>query len=377
MLRRQTRHPVSIVRIMRKSNRSKNPPETVLIVGGAGWKNVGDDLIARSLKQWVSVDGRKIEIAGGPHPHECVDAEKPRLALHGSLASRLRIAWRIARVDYVLIGGGGLLDDRIPLFYRPFTRTAFACRILRTPYSFAAIGVGPIRRGRTNRAYRDAVQGADRVFVRDQESKDRLLLAGMIRDAEIVADPVLWGQPETVKSNIQVRFDVAVNLRNWHSVERPRDGYDGPHDGQIIEAVSRAINATFGRDGRVALVSMSGLTGDDDSIMLEKLRAKLDADDVQTFYGSLPTEVERTLASSASILAMRLHACLLGARLGRQVIGLAYDPKIEQQGKSLGFTAIPLDQGFCEAGQDRIGKSFETAPRELKVMHPGPTLPWD
>lgn len=249
------------------------------------------------------------------------------------------------------------------------------CRRTNTRYSFAGIGVGPLQDQGSKEAYRNAVDGAAKVYVRDYESKGRLANSGVRREIEVVPDPVLWGVDGMLAPAESTRYDMAINLRNWHTHQTPRKGYHGPTNDEIVVSVARAINDWVGPEGRVALVSMSGLSGDDDSTMLERLRAKLHTEHAQTYYGCTPSEAAEALESSALILGMRLHACLVGVRSGRKVVGLAYDPKVEQQGKSLGFPTVPLDVSFAVAGADSIIEALETAsPTGGPVA--GPALPW-
>ena len=48
-------------------------------------------------------------------------------------------------------------------------------------------------------------------------------------------------------------------------------------------------------------------------------------------------ELFGTIQISRALLAMRLHACLLGHRLGVPTLGITYDPKVEQHFKELGI----------------------------------------
>ncbi|BCW72551.1 polysaccharide pyruvyl transferase CsaB [Arthrobacter sp. NicSoilB8] len=344
-------------------------PKTVLIIGGAGWSNVGDDLIASSLKKWMQTEGCRTQIVGGPRPN--LEGSR-HLTMDGSLPSKLRLLWNIARAGYVLIGGGGLLDDRAKLFYRPFTRAALACRLFRTPYAFAGIGVGPIQLESSKASYLAAAQGAHRVYVRDQASKDRLLDCGVSRQIDIVNDPVLWGvdlQPRAAQE-----YDLTVNLRNWHSPRRPVEGYEGPIDATVVESVAQMINGCYGPEAKIALVSMSSNPGDDDSTLLDQLNSRLAAT-VSTFYDCSPSQVEAVISESKSVLAMRLHACLLGVRNSRQVIGLAYDPKVAQQGELLGFATISLDADFEKSGAQKIAAAFKSR-SPSRTNYPAPAAPW-
>lgn len=355
---------------MRRRAELKTSPQKILILGGAGWTNVGDDLIAEALKEWVASADVQVRVAGGPYAHD--NAEKG-LSLAGNFRSRVRLAWEIYRSDYVLIGGGGLLDDRTRQFYRPFTRAALLCRTVGTPYAFAGIGVGPIQNDESREAYRTAAEGAHRVFVRDETSRDRLVASGVTRPIDVTPDPVLWGAAPLARTG--KGFDLAINLRNWHTAKNPKAGYEGPSDSEIIESVATAVNAVFDSGSKVALVSMSGQPGDDDSAALSKLRPLLKAE-TETFFDCAPAEVQRAIGASSTVLAMRLHACLLGAKMGSKVLGLAYDPKVAQQGERVGFNAIALDRHFGSSGAGRMSQILSSSQDSRYNYLPAPKLPW-
>lgn len=323
----------------------------ILIVGAAGWGNVGDDLITLALKKWVEADGAEVLLAGGPH---AFNGTRVAIPLLGSTQSKLRLIWVILRAHYVIIGGGGLLDDRVPRFYRPFTRVAWICRLLARKYSFVGIGVGPIRSSDSASSYRRAANGAMHVLVRDDDSRGRLLAAGVRRRIDVVDDPVVWLQdgvpllgdraPATPPA-----YDLCVNLRNWKVFAGDEFTTLGTHE--ILRVVAEAINESYAPEQKVALLSFSSLMGDDDSKVLEMLRPLLRSR-VETFYATSTDEVTNVIRLSKRMLSMRLHGCLIAASENVPVVGLAYDPKLAQQGARIGFASLRLTsdltaQGIC------------------------------
>lgn len=78
---------------------------------------------------------------------------------------------------------------------------------------------------------------------------------------------------------------------------------------------------------------------------LEALAGKLAAQ-VGRIYSGRPGEIEAAVTSAAAVLSMRLHLSLLAVAHGVPVGGIAYDPKVAQQGDMHGFPTTPLDAGF-------------------------------
>lgn len=343
------------------------PRSRVLIVGAAGWNNVGDDLIADSLAQWVRRSGAVPRVVGGPY----VRTGSRQLDMSGNLVDKLRVVAAVATSNYVLIGGGGLLDDRSPNFYRPFTRVAVLCRWLRRRYALVGIGVGPVQNKQSGSAYAVAANEADQVMVRDAASKQRLIDCGVTRHMDVIADPVVWA-PAAARAD--VGYDLAVNLRNWHSMEYPQEGYEGPFDDDIVSAVAAGINAVYGPEARVALVSMSAIGRDDDALQLEKLRRRLKAS-TETHYSLSSEDVVRTISSSETVLSMRLHACLLGAAYRKRVVGLAYDPKVTAQGNLHRFATISLEEGSSVSDASIRDALLEASAADPNAVAPAPC--WD
>ena len=107
----------------------------ILLAGAAGWNNVGDDLIAMAICDWASDERSFITVAGGDFIAGVPLNAQATIAMGAAIGSRMKLLFEIWKADVVVVGGGGLLDDRIENFYRPFGRIAQACRLLRTSYA--------------------------------------------------------------------------------------------------------------------------------------------------------------------------------------------------------------------------------------------------
>ncbi len=287
----------------------------------------------------------------------------------GTIRARIRLIAAIMSADYILIGGGGLLDDRSPSFFRPYARVAQLARVLRKPYSLVAVGVGPIRHATTAQQYRKIADGARAVLVRDSESAERLRECGVTRAVDVVSDPALWRSVQ--RAGEIPRFDAAVNLRCWEDREGRITGlFRGGLEG-IVNEVAEALNQVYSADSSIALVSMSCLDGDDDSVALDLLDAKLDAI-TSKFYDCSLESVESVVSSSRQVISMRLHLCLIGVASGKPVVGIGYDPKIAQQGGIYGFRVVELDGSFSSHRvSGAITEPFDSFDQSVQVVKPG------
>jgi polysaccharide pyruvyl transferase WcaK-like protein len=257
----------------------------------------------------------------------------------------------------------------MPNFYRPFYRIAIFAAAVRTPMSLMAIGVGPVRTGAAGIYYRRLASLARYVCVRDEQSRSRLKEAGVMSCVDVVDDPVFWRNMRVGEQSTP-RYDLAINLRCWNDfgVRRIRNLAGGLDS--IVEACALAINGYYGRDARIALVSMSNHPDDNDAEPLAQLAAMLDAR-TDEFFDARAAEARIVISNSAGVLAMRLHAALLGVAANRPVTAIGYDAKIAQQAARFGFTAVELNGHFNSSQLAlRLPPNGDTARKRDPVMPP-------
>ncbi|MFL1594958.1 polysaccharide pyruvyl transferase family protein [Rhodococcus ruber] len=335
----------------------------VLVVGASGWGNVGDDLIAVRIAEWLKPLGMKVVVAGGPIGQVPLPQGAEYVSSSGSTLSRVRLVYEIVRSRHVIIGGGGLLDDRSPTFYRPFARISRFARLIGRRYSLVSVGVGPIRNAGTAGDYQKIVDGASSVSVRDPESKNRLQSCGVRQHVDVVSDPALWATV-TDNNRSSASFDLAINLRCWADSDGRRSDNFRRGTREIVDEVAEAVNTVFGPESSVVLVSMSKLEGDNDSTVLELLAEKLESK-VDKVYSCQLSEVESAVQSSRHVLSMRLHLALMGVSYGKSVAGISYDAKISQQGRIWDFPVVDLDENYCSATiADALARSVNCVDRE-------------
>lgn len=329
---------------------------SLLLVGGSGWGNVGDDIVAQVLAREMGRTAERPDIVGGPLPPTVPIDRARRFTLDGSWRSRTRVARAVARASHVVIGGGGLLDDRMPHFHRQFTRVAALCRWARTPYSLVGIGVGPVRTEEARRAYAAAALGAHQVIVRDDESRRRLLDCAPTAAVQVADDPAVWEESGPTSAK---RYRFAVNLRHWV----PQEGDAGQVEPDaIVEPLAAFINAACDPTDEILLFSMSVLSGDSDAQVLERLGSAVSARAALWEPGS--GDIRAELAAAEAAVSMRLHGCLIAYSAGVPTVGLNYDPKVSQAGRRYGFEVIGLGEPFdASTMRAAVERAAEGAPR--------------
>lgn len=302
------------------------------LVNGSGWTNVGDDVLAFAISTALrTIDPEaQITVAGGPFAPRLL-REGPVSAFiplgSGRASDRLRFVSALARSAQVIVGGGGLLNDRLPRFYRPFTRTVRLAHALRRPVLLYGVGVHPPRTERFERELRALGRSAVSITVRDELSREILGAYGV--DAEVVLDPAFaidWPVIATPDGALRsAGRRLVVNLRPWwHLSEIP--GRDPARHAELVESVAAAIE-WFGPD-EVTLLGLSSY-GDDDRVPLAALGQRLAGlCPVSLRTPATVLELAETYAFAAGSIVMRLHAAIFGVVSHTPTVAIAYDGKV-------------------------------------------------
>jgi polysaccharide pyruvyl transferase WcaK-like protein len=267
-----------------------------------------------------------------------------------------RMRARLGDFDLVLASGGGQVDDDWGgAWGHPWTLAKWStlARSLSIPFRVLSVGLCHLDALASRLLARVALRQADYVSFRDENSRRRALEMGLLERAELAPDlafshpdldPAEWveGDPRTV----------AVGPMVWKDPQRWAH-----RDGSAHEAYLRRLSALVGSlleaDRRVVL-----LPGDDaDNATAETLRQRIGVPGLGRL--ELPraesvTQLIEALRGAGSVVASRLHLVLLAAALGKPVLPLSYDLKVDALAQDLGLAAYR-----CEIGS--------TGPEELKA----------
>ena len=340
-------------------------PSRVIIAGYYGFGNTGDEAVLagmlsdlRDLRPNLDV----FVISGNP----CATAEQHQVAsvLWSDVAV---LEGLVGRSDLVLVGGGGLFQDYWGLdsetyltprhssisFYGALPMLAhWAAR----PCMLYAVGVGPIFSATARSYTRLAADLCQVVTVRDPESA--WLLAGLTQESDaapraevpVLADPA---------------FRLPVTAADRQAAQQVLDGL-GLRDGKPFLAVCpRAWNAGSASTWPDELASgLSRFTAhaqcpivllpfqanalhalEDDRAVCSAIKDRLRSQaEVSIIPNPLPPGVVTALLGRAKlVLAMRLHAAILGLSGGTSVAAVSYDPKVAALMRCAGLESQTMD----------------------------------
>lgn len=235
-----------------------------------------------------------------------------------NLGRRIRL---LREIDAVVIGGGGLIEDVYSRFSLP-RYVADACFALMAgrPLVFVGLGVRPVKRTLHRRLASFVLGAASAVYVRDEDSMRRARGLCGASCVEVGPDIAVLYDPSPPGSVIFSR--VLANLR-----ETPDLDLSGATD--LLAALVAENGA---REGPACIADVVLLAAETNDVnLLEKLASKLQGrgvDAIVVWPRSLD-EVNALLHGAGIVVAERLHVTHLALVLGRPLLPVVYEPKVD------------------------------------------------
>ncbi len=339
----------------------------VVLVGYYGARNLGDELILRSIVEGVRRRNPSIEFVIAAR-----DAAATR-EIHGLPAfdrSDAAAAQEVLRgASAVVLGGGGLWNDyafqesggAAGLFrdgarsIAGYAKIPLLGALMDRPLHVFGMGVGPLTDREGAAVVRWVCDHAASVSVRDEASAD--VLRGIERwsapvevapDAVFALDLPVGDPPADVRRLAEQRALLAINVRPWA----------GPDASALRTRLAQALASAARRHG----LSLIGIPMQDgprqDAAELRALFDEMEGAPPHVVMSASadPGAMLGALRSCCGGIAMRLHASLLLHRLGLPALGLAYDPKVHAHFAELGRAdwSLPL-----HASVERIGEAID------------------
>lgn len=346
----------------------------IAISGYYGFHNSGDEAVLcsvlQALEEEAAVQGVSVQpivLSADPAwTSRMYGVESAHRMRPGDLLRTLR------RCDGLISGGGSLLQDVTGGMTIPYyTGILKLAQWLGKPTFAYAQGIGPVNRRAMYPLIRSAMRRSKYVSVRDAESAALLGRIGVPLDRiDVVPDPVMGlplpgGTPAAREGAGETPPVIGVSLRRWRE-----DGADLARAAEALAALSkrRPIRLRFlpfhtpsdTVTSEEVMERLSGRLGEGSSAELAA-----PGDDPQAML----LEVSRCDA----LFGMRLHALIYAANQQVPMLGLSYDPKIDQFLNRLGLTPIGSTESLdAEAFADAACALLD-APDEWRAKY-GPAI---
>lgn len=258
---------------------------------------------------------------------------------------RARAIWQpqLDEAAALIVGGGQLLMDNnldFPLKIHGIVRAASDRGL---PIHFVACGVHPHWSARATRLFRDALERAQTVSVRDPASAEALRRLVPSVDPRIVFDPAIWAadlyggeRPEPD------RAVVGLGVIGLATVNRRRDV--ALRESQLLTLWLEIIRSLT-EQGQAFEVFTNG--NPDDQSTARRLAQQ--AREVHGLHCPVaprprrPAELAALIAGYTAVIASRLHANIIAASYGIPAVGLSWDKKVDAFHDAIGRPSFSLD----------------------------------
>jgi polysaccharide pyruvyl transferase WcaK-like protein len=355
----------------------------LLISGAYGYGNIGDEAILRgmllALREAIP-DADFVVLSGNPDltrtQHEVQAARRVLflpslrqmvafgLSQTGRAQTRELIR-QMRQADVFIIGGGGLLYDRVNtakamwlekfyLFGWPISQWATEiglARVLGKPAILYSVGIGPVTTRLGKLLLARLARQMSLITVRDQASRTILSQSRVPVDrVQVTADPAVLISPGSseevsrILSQAGVSSDkyprIGLALRSWYPYAMKDKAAamvcQAEWERNMAEAADKLVEWL---DAELAFVPMQDYPEPfDDAACADRVMVLMKhRDRARRLPRSLdPSVVMGVLGAMDLVVAMRLHALVLAAAMSTPVVGIIYDPKVNAFLESIG-----------------------------------------
>ncbi|MFI6758014.1 polysaccharide pyruvyl transferase family protein [Micromonospora sp. NPDC050417] len=311
---------------------------TIGVIGSYGGRNLGDEAILTGLLgdvRAIRPDAHIIVFSRNPeHTARTHQGVEPA-AWDG--IRRAESSVTIARLDLLILGGGGILYDSEA---RRYLRLVLAAQERGLPVFTYAVGAGPLSDPVDCSMVEQSLEAAIEVTVRDDESQLVLEGIGVNRSITVTADPAFLLEPEEFPMSLLHREGVRRGRRLvGMSVREPgraasRLDVDGYHRllAQIGDFLVRRL------DANVLFVPMER---DDIKHSHGVLSHMTAADQGRILHGDYsPRQLLGLMSHLDMAVGMRLHFLIFAAMSGVPFLPLPYAGKVFDFAQRIGVPAL-------------------------------------
>lgn len=350
--------------------------QKIIISGYYGFKNSGDEAVLTSILYALEEAGQAAGIQITPVVLS-IDPEWTTKTYGVEAVHRMKLGEvkkAIQQSDGLISGGGSLLQDVTGLGTIPYYLGVIKlAQWLGKPTFIYAQGVGPVQRGFFHPFIKSVMKKCKYISVRDQQSAAYLQKIGIGQERiHVVPDPVMgFVLPEQVQKHVEhhhgedrvldqeVSKDISQDVSQHESQDIVEDmPQDVIKEGSQIKVTNKVkkvkpvvgVSVRFWNEDRSELLSLakglSKLTAEMD-VTLKFLPFYFPGDDeasrfvikhmehgaeVASVIGECehPSEMVQEVSNCDLLIGMRLHSLIYAASQGTPMMGISYDPKIDQ-----------------------------------------------
>ena len=324
--------------------------EPILVVGGYGYRNFGDEAILASLLR--TLEGRRVTVVSR------LPAETA--AMHEVRAVPITAAAReLLNHRTLVIGGGGLFGADMGLVGRMLPAYGLAASAMGVTVVLHGVGVDRALPATTAFALRHLARRSAQVLVRDRRSAEVLRDWGV--DAAVGPDLSAWLPAAPPAVGAALLRSAGLDPR------RPIVGLSltavNPEvSGAVLDAVTECIHAL--PELQFCFIPMSQhpfVAGHNDLLMARQLKARQPR--LRVLEGTPhPAQVLAAFGHLAAAVCMRYHSLLFATRAGVPTIPIAYADKCRTWLAERGEAAVEPDAATLISHIQRLVPVRRAAP---------------
>jgi polysaccharide pyruvyl transferase CsaB len=333
--------------------------QKIIISGYYGFKNSGDEAVLTSILYALEEAGQAAGIQITPIVLS-IDPEWTTKTYGVETVHRMKLGEvkkAIQQSDGLISGGGSLLQDVTGLGTIPYYLGVIKlAQWLGKPTFIYAQGVGPVQRGFFHPFIKNVMKKCKYISVRDQQSAAYLQKIGIGQERiHVVPDPVMgFVLPEQVQKHVEHHHgeDRVLDQEVSKEVSQDVSQHDQAKAQNEAEKAKPVVGVSvrFWNEDRSELLSLakglSKLTAEMD-VTLKFLPFYFPGDDeasrfvikhmehgaeVASVIGECehPSEMVQEVKNCDLLIGMRLHSLIYAASQSAPMMGISYDPKIDQ-----------------------------------------------
>jgi len=334
----------------------------IVIAGNYGVGNLGDEMILKGLLQTlrnVVPFAELTVLSGNPEQtareHYVKTAEKFPSGIRSLLKMFLRMrkgpSELVKECDYFILGGGGLfggLKKRANVIWGIQAMMAY---FYGKPVVMYGQSIGRLKGWSEKFIVKKLFKKAETIILRDQRSKDRLILSGVSKE-KIHVFPDLAFRFKTENLGAEKQKKIIVALREMKGLTP-----------KFKESIAGFLNWLINENKwRVVFVTFQKGIGSDNPLHEEVRAMIVDKPYVEIINEQNIDKILQNFASAEMILGMRLHAIISAIKTKTPFIAINYAPKVKDFLASVGLNLRALNTK--EVSTARLREQFETLQSE-------------
>jgi polysaccharide pyruvyl transferase CsaB len=335
-------------------------PFRVGISGSYGGANLGDEAILDGILTQLRASVPVEITVFSRNPEDTLERHKVERAIPVRSLTRKEITPEVARLDLLILGGGGILFDGEAQI---FMREVFLAQELGIPVAVYAVSAGPLVTPEARRVVRTALNKAAVITVRDRLGYRLLEDVGVDREIHLTADPALLLEPVELSLEA-IRSEGVEFERHLVGVSVRERGPAAPdiNPEEYYALLANAADFVVSRlDADVVFVSMERTDIQHSHAVVAHMQNSGRAEVLRRTYS--PQEILGLVGRFEFVIGMRLHFLIFAALRGVPFTALPYASKVAGFLQDLGVEEPPLGDVGIGRLIARIDHSWDTRKR--------------